>query len=306
MHEKYREFKDSFFSENPDAHLDVFDFDEECEFADVQAALYAGEGLFSQKKCIVLKNVFSLNAAKQEDVRKLLEGVGDDESKCIIVAEFLTAKPKGELFKFLNSESDVQVCDELKQGELKSWIKTEIKQRSEGKTSISSEALQRFCEMTGGDMWIINGEIEKLVNYKQEGEISLDDVELLCRGEVDSGIFDLVDAIGTKNKEKAVELKNRLLVQGENEFYVFSMILSQLRNLMKALECLEKGINNTVQISQKCSMHPFVAKKTLAQLRGYNKKQLKNSFLLASEIDQKAKTGDLGMEEALDYLIVKI
>lgn len=305
VYKKYKELRSSFVSENPEAHLDVFDCDEDCDFGDIQNTLHAGEGLFSQKKCVILKNVFSLNAAKQSDIKDLLEKFIDNNDKVIIVAELLSSKPTGKTFKFFEKNFQAEVCQELDQLKMKSWIVAEIKKRSADGSTISSQALQRFWEMTQGDMWTINSEIDKLINYK-EGEISLDDVELLCRGEISIGVFDLVDSIGTKNKARAIELKNKLLAQGLNKFYVFTMIISQFRNLMKVTECVEKGMNNPVQIGRKCSMHPFVVKKTLAQLRGYNKGQLKYIFFLASDADQKTKRGDFDMEEELDYLIARI
>ncbi len=155
-------------------------------------------------------------------------------------------------------------------------------------------------------MWQIKNEIDKLCGFKEKGVITTEDIELLCRGKTNAKIFDLVDAIGQNDKKGALKLKNWLISQGENEFYVITMIVSQIRNLIRVQECNTKGIFDEKSIATKLSMHPFVAKKSLSQLRNYSKKQLKKVYQLAADLDLATKKGEQKMEEALDYMIAKI
>lgn len=158
--------------------------------------------------------------------------------------------------------------------------------------------------MKKGDLWAVSALIDSLLNYCAE-RITLEDVLLFGEEKVENKIFDLVDAMGQRNISKALRIKQHLLAQGENEFLIFSMLVSQLRNLLKVNEGIKKGMHAD-SIASSFGMHPFVVKKTLAQLRGYDKNQLKVSFLLAADIDKKTKIGDLDMSGALDYLIAKI
>lgn len=304
---KYQKYRNVFTSRNPGAPVDVFDCDENFDLQCVQRSLQSGYSLFSQKKCIILKNPFTLNILNQKKIIELLEANSNNGSDgLIIVAELRVPKPKGRLLNFLKKNAKNEKVDVLDQRNLKNWIIRELEKQSDKKTTILPDALEYLIGITQGNMWMINSEIKKLVNYQGKGSVDKNGIEKLCHGKVNAGIFELVDAIGNNNRARAIALKNNLLAQGENEFYIFSMIVSQFRNLIKVGECVLKGVNDPNRISKLCTMHPFVARKTLAQLRNYNKRQLKDIFSLASEIDIKAKTSDVEMSEALDYFIVKI
>ncbi|MEA1926540.1 MAG: DNA polymerase III subunit delta [Patescibacteria group bacterium] len=304
---KYQEYKSVFTLKNPGAPIDVFDCDENFDFQYIQRSLQSSYSLFSKKRCVILKNPFTLNVLNQKKIIELLEiNSNSGNDNIIVVVELRTPKPKGRLLNFLKKGAKNEKLDALDQKRLKDWIIKELERQSDKKTTILPDALEYLIGITRGNMWTVNNEIKKLVNYQEKGSINKKDIEKLCHGKVESGIFELVDAIGNNNKARAIALKNNLLAQGENEFYIFSMIISQFRNLIKVGECVLKGVNDPNRISKLCTMHPFVVRKTLAQLRNYNKRQLKNIFSLASEIDLKTKTSDIEMSEALDYLIVKI
>ncbi|MEA2006735.1 MAG: DNA polymerase III subunit delta [Patescibacteria group bacterium] len=305
--ERYLQLKREFFEKNQTAHLDEFDLAENFDLGEVSQALSGGGGLFAQKKLVVFKNVFFSSDSNKKTFEEVLIGSGatKDENVFVLIYESDSKLVKGGLLKVLKKEAKVEEYKQLKPPELSGWIQQRIAQQGEG-IRIEESAIGSLVGLSGGNLWQIKNEIDKLCSFKQKGAISSQDVELLCRGKTNVKIFDLVDAIGQNNKMQAIKLKDWLISQGENEFFVFTMIVSQIRNLIKVQQCNDKGIFDEKQVSIKLSMHPFVAKKSLAQLRNFSKKQLKMVYQLAADLDLATKRGEQKMEEALDYMIAKI
>jgi DNA polymerase-3 subunit delta len=204
----------------------------------------------------------------------------------------------------LKKHSKAQEFKSLKAPELEKWIISETAKRSNGDVSIERDAAAKIAAFSGRDLWQAGNLIRSLVSYCEQ-MITSRDVEIFGGEKFADKIFDLVDAIGARNISKALSIKQRLISQGENEFLIFSMIVSQLRNLLKVGDGFKKGMQ-AVSISSSLGMHPFVVKKTLSQLRHYDEKKIKSAFQLASRLDLETKTGELEMKDALDYLIVKM
>lgn len=301
-----------FGKNNPDAHIGEFDFKKVTDLKQVSEELVSGGGLFASQKMLILRDVNLANATLQDDLIDLLKNpiVSESDELVVLIVVLekgkLTTKLKGFLTRKTKRKIEKFEFKKKKGAELEKWITSELKSRSAGKVGIGKNSLQNLILLTNGDLWKLNSEMDKLICYVEEGDIQKSDVEKICNGNIEAGIFDLVDAIGQKKLEKAMTIKNRLIAQGDNEFFVFSMILSQVRNLVKVRACVDKNIFQPDRIAKTCKLHPFVAKKTLAQINSFSKNKLKGVYNLASKIDKEAKLGQRDMGEALDYFIAKI
>lgn len=297
--------KAEFLKKHPDSQLGEFDLEEDGNIEQIAGMVASGSSLFSDKKLIILRKVFSLAKSNQDKLHRLLKDAAKaDEDLTVIVVE--TGTPQGKLSAYLKKKSKQYEFAQLGPKKLEEWINQQVQARSEGSKTISKAALANLCEITQCDLWQISNELDKLVQFCSKAEIGISDLAKISKGQIGIGIFDLVDAIGAKDKPRAIELKNNLVMQGDNEFYIFSMIHSQLRNIIKLNECMNKGMADPGLISKKCGMHPFVVRKTMSQRARFGKGELKGIFSLAAKIDLEAKSGKIDIGEALDYFIVKI
>lgn len=304
VQQKFSDLKKDYLAKNPQAQIEVFDLDDD-EVKEVEDSLQGGTSLFSPKKLLILRNIFSLPKTSYEKMHELIKKASKENGDLtMMIVE--SGKPKGKILNYLKRNAKLLEFKQLDQAQLKKWVTDEVKNRSGGQLTISQDALTTLCEITQCNLWHLHNEVEKLIQFCSKGEISATDLEEISKGQIETGIFDLVDAIGIKDKPRAIELKNNLVMQGDNEFYIFSMIHTQLRNIMKVSECASKGITDHGQVSKLCSMHPFVAKKTLSQQGKFKRGELKEIFSLAAKIDVMAKSGKVNIDEALDYFIVKV
>ena len=174
---------------------------------------------------------------------------------------------------------------------MKNWIKNYISER-EGE--VEQRALDKLIEYIGSDLWRMANEINKLLNYSKT--IKLEDIELLVKPEIDLNIFEMVDALGQKNKTRVLNLFNQHLEKGDDEFYLLSMFVYQIRNLLR--------IKSTPLA--KLDLHPFVIRKTQYQAKNFTFEELKKIYYQLMTIDLEAKTGKSDIMTALELFLTNI
>ncbi|MFH2013444.1 MAG: DNA polymerase III subunit delta [Patescibacteria group bacterium] len=232
--------------------------------------------MFDNNKLIVIENIFSFDKEAQEE---FIEKLKDFDKDLIVWDEKPDLRTK--LFKFLEPNS--KKFDLLKGSELRNWIKDYSK-------DIESSAIDLLIEYVGSDLWRMSNEIDKLLNYTKK--IERKDVELLVKPEFDLNIFNMVDALGDKDKKKAISLFKKHLDKGEDPFYLLSMFVYQFRNLIK------------VRSGGKLDLHPFVIKKTQHQARNFGIDELKKIYHSLLIIDFDSKIGKTDIKTALEMFVV--
>ncbi|MFA5248268.1 MAG: hypothetical protein WC415_03410 [Patescibacteria group bacterium] len=275
------------------------------------------ENIFRNKnKGILLevKNYFSEREAKgQDNVIVFLENFiktkkkysGADVVKMDLDGrEKPLTKVEKELFEFLNFSKTRQEFKKMSNLELADWIKKEVEIRG-GK--INSKAAITLITLAAGDLWQIDSEINKLVNYKNgqkasEGaivaepcgttsaEISEADIKELVRGHFEENIFALTDAIGARNRALATKLLEEELQGGANEIYLLSMIIRQIKIILQVASALSSSVNAR-SLAGELKLNSYVAQKAAVQARNFLPEQLKKMLFSLIEIDYKTKTG---------------
>lgn len=305
LQEKLSAIRKGFIEKNPLAGVDVYVVKEN-DLSQVKESLSFGGSLFSQEKLVIIKNIFEANSSEQDYLLKLLEEVAGRKELEIILTFSGKPRKNSKLFKFLQKKAQVEEFKFLSFAEIGNWIDRKVQEKSGGSLRINFEVKKNLEISFGKDLWRLNGELEKLVAFKQEGEITKVDWEALCQESTEVKIFDFVDALGVRNKEKAVEMLSSLMNNKEDAFYIFSMIVYQVRNLAKVDYCRRKGCQDQNSIAGETGLHPFVVKKTLNQLRNFKLAEIKRIYNFCSELDLFVKTGRMEMKDALKDLVVRI
>ncbi len=308
--EKLKEIKDKFLgSEQFGSGLSVFDFSDSGENNIVEALV--SRGLFSEKRLVIVENMITLGKKEEQDL--LLEyfkknrNIFSDQNLEVVFREDGLPRKNNSFFKFLEKEKEInkQQFEILVGANLESWIVKKIKYIDSEK-NISPKAIQKLIAYTGGNIFFLNNEIKKLVNFSDDPEINEIAVESLVRSILDSNIFATIDAVGENNKQKALELLENHLENGDDPFYLFSMLVYQFRNLIKVSGLQKIGVNNEYEIAKLAKMHPFVVKKSLSQIRNLPFLKLKKIYAKLSGLDQKIKTGKIDIKLALQKFLVEV
>lgn len=183
---------------------------------------------------------------------------------------------------------------------LPGWIRKRA-QRQGGE--IEPRAALRLTAFVGADLRLLDQEIVKLVTYTRgRRAVTEADVRILVPYSQDAVIFDLVDALGHRDGRTAAETLHRLLEEGEHPLGLFGMIVRQFRLLIQVKELKADGASPR-DVAGVLGIHPFPASKLYNQATHFTVAQLEKVYRHLSQIDVEIKTGEVGVEVALDLLV---
>lgn len=301
VHQAIAKSKKEFLEKNPQTLVEIFDGGES-PVEDFLRSLSQGGGLFVQKKMVLMRDVFEYNQAGQDKILDFLKKQFNFSEDTLVLITWRGKQRANKLLNFLKKKGEIEEFKKVNALEAEKFIKDKI----EGAVQIEPMAVRKLSLILGGSLWLLDREVEKLINYKSEGIITESDVDEMSEGEVSVKIFDLVDAIGNQNKKRAHELLVSLLEKGEDGFYILSMMVFQLRNLALVEDCKNSGVFDSKEIARKTGLHPYVAQKTLAQLRNFEGGRLREMYERAFRLDINSKSGKINIKEALEDFIISI
>src|SRR5437667_8419577 len=178
-----------------------------------------------------------------EELSDLLEsGVGPDITFLISATE---VDKRRSFYRSLVKRAELQVFDRLDSGR-SGWEEeaTEIARRraKKRKLQFDEDALDLFVLLTGGDTRQIENELEKIdVFLGKDRAVHVDLVREIVPLSRAGVIFELSNALATRDLEMALTLVRRLLDQGESAIGILLVaIVPTIRNLLLAKDLMER------------------------------------------------------------------
>jgi len=206
------------------------------------------------------------------------------------------------LLKSLTPLAEVKGFVPLNDRDLSDWVQGRIKEAG-GK--ISPAALKLLVGLVGADLWVMRGEIDKLLAYCSGQVISEDDVKQLTSYAREANVFALVDAILEGRRNQAQQLLHRLLRDGASPAYILAMITRQLRLIVIAKDLGRRKSKAGFTESQE-SISDYSLEKAARQAKAFSLERIKKAYDKLLETDVGIKTGKYEGDLALDLLVVEL
>jgi DNA polymerase-3 subunit delta len=282
------------------------------DFEALNTAVYAAPFL-APRRVMVLDHPSSAFGTPEahEKLFKLLEKTPPTTQIALVEYVELKRDPKGNhkrdhwLLRWADSAGGhvgVHVYNLPKRWEMPHWIEAEVKKQG---GRIDPDAAARLSEMVGEDTRIAAQELAKLLTYVNfERPIRLLDVENVSIVSTQGSVFELVDALGQNDGKKAQRVLHRLL-EDEEAFELWGMVIRQFRLLLQAREMLDEHAA-IPEIQKALGLHDFVVQKVCNQAGHFSMPALESIYHKLLEIDEGAKTSQVPLDLALDTLIVEL
>lgn len=231
-------------------------------------------------------------------------------------ADYLKEMPDTTYFVFVESEVDKRgkmykavkakghICEFSRQDEktLLYWIAGHMKRENK---QIKESTAKYFISKVGTDMETIEKELEKLFCYTiGNGEITREDVDAICTTQITNKIFDMLEAVATKQQRKALDYYYDLLALKEPPMRILYMLSRQFSKLLEVKELMKQGFDQS-SIAKTAGLHPFVTGKYMKQSRFFSSGQLLNIMEEAAEYEEMVKTGRMTDRLSVELFIVK-
>lgn len=256
------------------------------------------------KRLVVVENLLTQNKQVKlfDELNDLIKSKNIPDFTFIIFREEGKPDQRKGLFKTLKKIAQTEEFNLLAGNQINQWIVKEVKSRG---GEIDQQAVNQLVVFVGNDLWQLSNELDKLLAYNKK--ITLENVNLLVNAKQDDNIFKVMDAISVKNKSQAIQLIKQQLEDVGNDFtYLLNMIIRQFRILIQVKSFSKQNNPTSQQTASVLKLHPFVAQKTLAQVKNFEMNQLKNIYSNLMDIEYKLKTGQANPAVLLDLLIAEI
>jgi len=260
----------------------------------------------SKRRMVVLFNPTSLAKGKNQD--KFIDLLGSIPSTtALVLIEDRALEDKHWLISWCKDHMDqawIQLFDLPKGPAMSHWI---LEQAQEMGGAFEGSAAQLLASYIDDDPRLAKSEIEKLLTYVDFSRtVTEEDVQTLVADVRQGDVFQMVDAIGYGDGEKAFSMLRRLLEEGD-ALPLFGMVVRQFRLLIQVRELMDQNPGQDhFQIAKEIGVHPYPIQKIMPQARLFNLSQLKAIYHRLSDVDQAIKTGQLNDKLALDLLIASL
>lgn len=172
----------------------------------------------------------------------------------------------------------------------------------------SVRAAELLYVLVDGDLRLADQEVQKLIAYVNYSRpVDVDDVQAVTADVGQGDIFALVDAMGSRDGKKALQMLNRLL-EYQDYLSIFGMVVRQFRLMIQTRAILDEG-GGKQDIWPRVIKSSFLADKLIAQARRFSMDDLKQIYHKLLNIDEAHKTsqtpGELGLEILVTSLAIE-
>lgn len=282
---------------NPDDEMNRTVFREQ----DIEASAIAEAAqvlpFFAERRLLIVED--SGFFSKSSDMADYVDSF--PETTYVIFVEREVDK-RNRLYKWFGKNGCVTECVPQQERMLKQWITGYLKKA--GKV-MSVPNIELLLERIGTDMEMLSNELEKLIAYVGERTIvEQEDIQTISNGLAVSKIFDMIDAVANKEKDKALSLYDDLLANKEAPMSILYMFSRHINILLQIKEGIGLGLNRR-EIAKKCGVPEFTVDKYRRQTEQFSRKALLQMLELRADYEERFKTGRLQDQLAVELFLIQ-
>ena len=197
----------------------------------------------------------------------------------------------------------------VEEGDAVRWITDYCASRG---VKIESDGARELVDALGGDMMMISNELEKLILYVGEKKlITLGDVETMVLAAKQRSLYELTDAISSKDRVRALEVLDAILASGEGEEAAIGHIYMLAKTFRQMLIILERNVRDQrmlwAALWQGFRVPPFAADDIIQQARRYkNRRELTRTIRLVAKADLALRSNPVSKRMVLERLVIDL
>jgi len=197
----------------------------------------------------------------------------------------------------------------VEEGEAVRWIAEYSSARG---VKVESDGARELVDALGGDMMMISNELEKLILYVGEKKrITLGDVETMVLAAKQRSLYELTDAISSKERVRALEVLDAILASGEGEEAAIGHIYMLAKTFRQMLVIRERNVRDQrmlwAALWQGFRVPPFAADDIIKQARRYKSlRELTRAIRLVAKADLALRSNPVSKRLVLERLVMDL
>ena len=199
----------------------------------------------------------------------------------------------------------------VEEGEAVRWI-SEYCAGRETPVKIDADGARELVDALGGDMMMISNELEKLMLYVgAKNRITLGDVETMVLAAKQRSLYELTDAISSKDRVRALEVLDAMLSSGDGEEAAIGHIYMLAKTFRQMLVILERNVRDQrmlwAALWQGFRVPPFAADDIIKQARRYkSRRDLSRAIRLVGKADLALRSNPVSKRMVLERLVMDL
>ena len=295
-----------------DLNYSYFDM-KEASYAEVELDLLSLP-FFADEKIVILDHLLDLTTAKKRNLTdedlKQFENYLENPSESTRLVIFAEGKldSKRRLVKLLKRDSQIIEATTPKEQDLKRYFSSQAQELG---LQFVGDSLDQLLLKSGYDFGELQKNLALLQAYKEDGQITLEEIEEVVPKSLQDNIFDLTQMILKCQIDQARNLVKDLRLQGEDEIKLIAILLGQFRMFSQVKIFSEEGqsesqiVANLSDLSGR-KVNPYQVKFALRDSRRLSLSFLKQAMMTFIEADYAIKSGTYEKDYLFDLALLKV
>lgn len=259
----------------------------------------------SDRKVVVCRNPRFLSSEsslsnKEMDILNNYLTSPMDSTWFIIDASNIKLDERKEIVKRLKKLPNAIETKELSDIEMAGWIK---RQCTISSVDIKDDAVRAFFNMCGKNMINAKNEIDKLISYVgPNGVITTDVVNKVVVKEIQNDVFSLSNAIIEQNKPKIINLYRELIDNGNDIYYLFSLVQKSMREIFIVNTILLEGYKQA-DVARMMKVSPGRAYYMVRNAKNLDIEKVKDYIVKLGDLDYQMKSGKVDIKAGFELFL---
>ena len=295
-----------------DLNYSYFDM-KEASYAEVELDLVSLP-FFADEKIVILDHLLDLTTAKKRNLTdedlKQFENYLENPSESTRLVIFAEGKldSKRRLVKLLKRDSQIIEATTPKEQDLKRYFSSQAQELG---LQFVGDSLDQLLLKSGYDFGESQKNLALLQAYKEDGQITLEEIEEVVPKSLQDNIFDLTQMILKCQIDQARNLVKDLRLQGEDEIKLIAILLSQFRMYSQVKIFSEEGQSESQIVASLSELsgrkvNPYQVKFALRDSRRLSLSFLKQAMMTFIEADYAIKSGTYEKDYLFDLALLKV
>jgi DNA polymerase-3 subunit delta len=255
--------------------------------------------VFAPHRLVILKNVQDLKDNEFGEIESLIKNPVDS-TVFVMFADKIDKRKK-----FFKTLFDLAVCVEFKkpyENQYPQWILHICKDIG---YRINNDAIHRLHRLVGNNLSELQNQIYKIAEYigvKQT--IELADVNAVISVSREENIFDFTEAVGLKDRVKALEQLVNMLDQGQNEVGIITLLARHMRILLTVRAGMDQGFGGA-KLAGLTNLPSYYIENYCDQARLWPIKKIEEALVVLHETDKALKSSPVSSHIWLENFVLK-
>ena len=269
---------------------------------------------FADEKIVILDHLLDVTTAKKRNLTdedlKQFENYLENPSESTRLVIFAEGKldSKRRLVKLLKRDAQIIEATTPKEQDLKRYFSGQAQELG---LHFVGDSLDQLLLKSGYDFGELQKNIALLQAYKEDGQITLEDIEEVVPKSLQDNIFDLTQMILKRQIDQARNLVKDLRLQGEDEIKLIAILLGQFRMFSQVKIFSEEGQSESQIVASLSELsgrkvNPYQVKFALRDSRKLSLSFLKQAMMTFIETDYVIKSGTYDKDYLFDVALLKV